>query len=87
MLLVRASARRENREPSHGFPSPVPSDAETAAETSLRATLAAGNPWSQNQLMARFGLTRLQATKVRELVTAEANGQHPRDAGEPSPDN
>jgi hypothetical protein len=66
--------------------SPVPGDAENAALASLRATLAAGNPWSQNQLMTRFGLTRTQATKVRELVTAEANGQHPQDPGEVIPD-
>jgi hypothetical protein len=51
-----------------------PSDAETAAIASLRATLAAGNPWSQNQLAERFSLTRAQATKVRQLVLAEANG-------------
>ena len=58
------------------IPSPLPSDAETAALASLRATLAAGNPWSQNQLMTRFGLTRAQATKLRDLVAAGSNGQH-----------
>jgi len=63
--------------PAVTIPSPVPGDAETAAMASLRATLAAGNPWSQNQLMARFGLTRAQATKVRDLVTAGSNGHHP----------
>ena len=68
-------------------PSPVPGDAENAAMASLRATLAAGNPWSQNQLMTRFGLTRAQAVKVRELVTAGANGQPRHDAGEAPPDN
>jgi hypothetical protein len=57
------------------FPSPVPGDAETAALASLRATLAAGNPWSGNQLAARFGLTRAQVTKVREL--AAQNGHAP----------
>jgi hypothetical protein len=67
--------------------SPVPSDAENAALASLRATLAAGNPWSQNQLAERFGLTRAQATKVRSQVLAGMNGQHPLDGGEPSPDN
>jgi hypothetical protein len=58
-------------------PSPggtAPADAETAALASLRATLAAGNPWSQNQLSERFGLTRAQATRVRRLVLAGANG-------------
>lgn len=53
------------------------SDAESAAEASLRATLAAGNPWSVNQLSAQFSLTRAQATKVRSRVLAGANGHHP----------
>jgi hypothetical protein len=56
---------------------PVPTDAETAAAIALRATLAVGNPLSQNQLADRFGLTRAQATKVRQLVTADANGHAP----------
>jgi hypothetical protein len=90
MLLVRASARRAGGTNLHqardAVSSLVPSDAETAAIASLRTTLAAGNPWSQNQLMTRFGLTRAQATKVRELVLAEANGQHPLDTGGPLPD-
>lgn len=55
-------------------PSPGFSDTETAALASLRATLAAGNPWSQNQLQERFGLTRAQAAKVRQLVLAGSNG-------------
>jgi len=58
-------------------PSPTPTDAETAAIEALRATLAAGNPLAQNQLMTRFRLTRAQASRVRQLVTAEANGHAP----------
>lgn len=54
--------------------SPVPSDAETAAAEALRATLAAGNPLSTNQLQARFRLTRKEATEVRGLVLAGVNG-------------
>jgi hypothetical protein len=54
--------------------SAVPNDAETAAMASLRATLAAGNPWSNNQLADRFGLTRAQATNVRQRVTTESDG-------------
>ena len=50
MMLVRASARRATASGPDGFSSPVPSAAETSAEASLRATLAAGNPWSLNQL-------------------------------------
>lgn len=56
-----------------------PGDAESAAEASLRATLAAGNPWSVNQLCAQFSLTRAQATKVRGRVLAGANGHHAGD--------
>jgi len=67
--------------------SPVPDSAETAALASLRATIAAGNPWSQNQLSDRFGLTRAQATKVRQQALAGTNGQHLPDAGDPPPDN
>jgi hypothetical protein len=55
--------------------SPLPSDAESAALASLKATLAAGNPWSGRQLETRFGLTRAQATRVREL--AGINGHVP----------
>ena len=74
---------RKNQDPRHpapggsAVPSPVPSDAENAALMALRATIAAGNPLSQNQLMERFGLTRAQAAKVRQQVTAQANGHQP----------
>lgn len=49
----------------------VPSSAAEAAETSLRATAAAGNPLSVNQLQERFSLTRAQATRMRRDVLAE----------------
>ena len=49
-------------------------DAEQAAHHALAATIAAGNPLSQRQLMARFGLTRAQESAVRQAVTARANG-------------
>jgi hypothetical protein len=55
----------------------VPSDVVAAAEASLRATVAAGNPLSVNQLAERFLLTRAQATKVRTAVLAESNGHNP----------
>jgi hypothetical protein len=84
--MVRRAARTDPDGASGTVSPPVPGDAETAAMASLRATLAAGNPWSQNQLMTRFGLTRAQATKVRELVTVEANGHGPEPEGEPPPD-
>lgn len=57
--------------------STVPTDAQNAALMALRATLAAGNPLSGRQLETRFGLTRAEAAKVRQQVTAEANGQQP----------
>jgi hypothetical protein len=52
----------------------VPSTAQSAAEASLRATLAAGNPLSGRQLETQFGLSRAVATKVRQSVLAETNG-------------
>jgi Protein of unknown function (DUF2637) len=52
----------------------VPADAETAARAALAASVAASNPISQRQLMTRFGLTRAQATRVRQAVLAESNG-------------
>lgn len=62
--------------------SPPPSDAETAAIASLQATLTAGNPWSNNQLSERFGLTRVQATRVRQAVLPGLNGRHRQDTAE-----
>jgi len=55
----------------------VPTDAENAALLALRATLAAGNPLSQNQLMERFKLTRAAAVKVRQRVIIEDNDTEP----------
>jgi hypothetical protein len=85
MMLVRASARRIVAEPPavpeaaapDALSAVVPADAESAALLALRATLAAGNPLSGRQLESRFGLTRAEATRVRELVTAEQNGHAP----------
>jgi hypothetical protein len=64
----------------------VPSDAETAAAEALRATLAAGNPLSMNQLQTRFRLTRKEATDVRGLVLSEVNGHLHLDASGGSPE-
>jgi endonuclease/exonuclease/phosphatase (EEP) superfamily protein YafD len=65
--------RQQQDEPSV-ISQPVPNAAEIAAEASLRATLAAGNPLSQNQLVTQFRLTRAEATKLRTRVLAESNG-------------
>ena len=50
----------------------VPSSAESAAEASMRATLAAGNPWPVNALVTKFGVSRKAATEIRERVMAGA---------------
>ena len=71
-------SRRRQQEPGT-VPSPagaVPSDSETAAAASLRVLLAAGNPWTVNQLQEQFRLTRAQATKVRQQVLAGSNGHN-----------
>ena len=57
----------------------VPTDAEVAALIALRATTWAGNALSGRQLETRFGLTRQQVTRVRQLVAVEANGHDPGD--------
>jgi len=62
-----------------GSAQPVPTDAETAATAALVASVAGGNPLSQNQLQARFRLSRAQAAKVRQAVLASANGHNPPD--------
>ena len=59
------------------FASPVPADAQAAAKLALAASVAAGNPISQRQMMARFGLTRTAESKVRQAVLAESNGHAP----------
>jgi len=76
MWLVRHGAAAPSGSPG-AVPSSVPTDAESAAMAALRATLAAGNPLSGRQLETRFGLTRAEATRVRQLVTAESNGHAP----------
>ena len=79
MLLVRASARRAPTAPESAPDAPwppAPTDAQNAAVMALRATLAAGNPLSGRQLETRFGLSRAESVRVREMVTAESNGHN-----------
>lgn len=52
----------------------VPDSAQSAARAALAASVAAGNPISGRRLEARFGLTRTQATKVRQDVLIASNG-------------
>lgn len=73
MLLVRRMALGR----PDTFSSPIPTSAENAAAVWLAATVAIGNPASSNQLAERFGLSRKQVTKVRQQVTAGANGNTP----------
>jgi hypothetical protein len=61
----------------------VPTDAEDAAAMAMRATLAAGNPLSGRQLETRFGLSRAEAARVRQLVLPSASGQQPEDPENP----
>jgi hypothetical protein len=55
----------------------VPSGTLEAAKASMKATVAAGNPWSVNQLAGQFSLTRAQATKLRGEVIADVAGAVP----------
>lgn len=56
------------------LPQVAPADSEHAARLALAASVAAGNPISQRQVMARFGLTRTAERRVRVLVLAGSNG-------------
>lgn len=77
MMLVRASARRNKGDVITIVPPALPNATEAAAEASLRATLAAGNPWSVNALVTNFRLTRNEATNLRQRVLAGSNGHAP----------
>ena len=79
MLVIRGSVAtsQETDGGTIGFPpalAQVAPDAESAARLALAASVAAGNPISQRQLMTRFGLTRTAERKVRQAVAAQANG-------------
>ena len=60
----------------------VPTDAEFAAYLALRASTWAGNALSGRQLETRFGISRAQATRVRQLVLAGANGHPAEDSND-----
>ena len=72
--LIR-SPQESQAEP--GLLDAVPADKLAAARLSMRETFKAGNPLSQNQLEARYGLTRAQSREVRLEVTAIGNGHAP----------
>lgn len=84
--LVRQGqgARRPGQVPAGkaAIPSQVPTGNQDAALIALKATLAAGNPLSGRQLETRFGLSRAEATRVRQLALTGANGHTRPDAGQ-----
>jgi hypothetical protein len=77
--LLMGLVRRTRRDVTNTLsvtPAAVAADAESAARAALAASVAAGNPLSQRQVMTRFKLSRTTERKVRQAVLAEANG-HP----------
>ena len=81
-IVKRSAARASDEDEGEEEPQastlslPVPGSAEAAAEASLRATLAAGNPWSVNALSTRFALRRGVAAEIDERVRAELVPAH-----------
>ena len=74
MGMVRRT-RGAHPEPAAAQPAAqIAHDATEAAQSALRATVAAGNPLSGRQLAERFGLNRAQVVQVRQAVLAESNG-------------
>jgi len=68
-LAVGLGVLKRVVEQHHAGPLPrVAADAQSAALAALRATTAAGNPLSGRQLETRFGLSRADVSRVRELV-------------------
>jgi hypothetical protein len=55
----------------------VPSGSFQAAEVSMAETAAAGNPWSRNQLQARFGLSRSEADEIWQPYREPPAGELP----------
>ena len=77
--LQRGHTTASAEDRASALPAPVPTDAHSAALIALRATTAAGNPLSGRQLETRFGLSRADVTKVRQLVAVESNGHNPEE--------
>lgn len=83
VAIVKRSAARasdetaDEEDPQAGkFPSPVPGSAEAAAEASMRATAAVGNPWKPYALQTQFGLSRKAATEIHDRVLGELVPEH-----------
>jgi len=74
-VLKRVVAQHEAPAGQHGAVlAAVAADAESAARAALAASIAAGNPLSQRQVMTRFGLSRAVERTVRQAVLAQSNG-------------
>jgi len=69
--------RKPQESPEPTLLDAVPATVLDAAELALRATKAAGNALSQNQLQERFSLTRAQVRELTTKVLAESNGHAP----------
>ncbi len=72
--LIRRPQETADAAPSPSLLDTVPVDKLEAARLAMRATFAAGNALSQNQLEARYGLTRAQSREIRLEVVATSNG-------------
>lgn len=75
LLRQPQESQEEQREPT--VLDAVPATVLDAAELALRATKAAGNMLSQNQVQERFSLTRAQSRELMTKVLAESNGHAP----------
>jgi Protein of unknown function (DUF2637) len=95
MIVVRSLAASEIVKSTRQFSDPrttdalvtqtasgdAPADALADAHRALAASVAAGSPISQRQMMARFGLTRTAERNLRAEVLAASNGHAPAAEG------
>ncbi len=74
MLQVRRAAPPLPGKELVPFRPEVATDVESAARVAFEATVAAGNPYSERALAEKFNLSRAAARRIRETVSAGANG-------------
>lgn len=74
MVFADLREDRAQEKPALELAEFVPADAFQAALQGLKATHAAGNPLSQNQLIERYNLSRTDARKVVAMAMGETNG-------------
>jgi hypothetical protein len=87
-VLKRVVAAHTAPEPSAVTVPPqiAPADAQHAARLALAASVDAGNPISQRQMVAQLALSRAAERKVRQAVLAESNGHVEESATRPARD-